>query len=298
MITLCTVKIDSHFLPFFIESLLRDTTLITEVVICNSKSSYANTNKFTSDLSDRRTVESNTAKIEYAVGKPSSSKLEHITFIEYPLELTAEFEGVTSQWAPSVHHCIGLQSTLDHVTNDWIMFCDTDVFFYPGMEKTYMDTMEKHKLNFIGVASQFPQSIGFFPLVTNMLVKKSDLPDPDFLVPHAPAAHFLWPLRCEELMSEFPKPDALIDTGYYLYLWAKRTNKNWFSFLPYDTHRYQTNYYRSNLKIKEKFPVQNILWHANGGSGKDREFTYLDQFKLALKDMLCKNSEIEAYESA
>jgi len=192
--------------------------------------------------------------------------------------------------SPSYFHGHGLKKLVEKATNDLILTCDVDMFFYKPVDVFYYELMEKYDLDIIGIShySATTTSQGFFPNVMNFLVRKSNLPDEDFCerFGHGPNAvdaanrpspqligeyflshYFVAGENSPVVRSKFANPSGIYDTGSLLYLWAVENNWKWHAFQTLDTHRYSGAYNRGTQKIKEKFkPKDYFLYHTVSGT--------------------------------
>lgn len=263
MITLCTVLIEpvKELASLMIESCLKKTKLITNIIIAQVDSPNGYTKK------------------------ESQGGVQIDTFSHtIPTGLNVSAFG----------HSLGLHACIERVQTPYIMFCDPDVLFLEDTPSLYLKLMEKFSLNYIGCsheyAVQHPET--YFPYVVNSLVKKTDLPDNNFLEgflyyrgkltsagndsldqlkQYAPATgKYLIRGFIPGMEKDFPnaflkdenkKHTIDYDTGHLLYLWALQSKWRWLSFLTPDVHHYNTGYYRSNCNVKPGLPKMNLLYH-------------------------------------
>jgi hypothetical protein len=146
------------------------------------------------------------------------------------------------------------------------MFCDPDIFFYRPVDELYLNLMKKYKLNIIGIshssAAKFVYT--YFPNVMNLMVKKSDLPDENFMKDRVNGK---WLTRAElfDLAGNFPNPKGEFDTGCFLCYWAILNNWKWLSFQTQDIHTYCPIQNRGNVK-PEKLDKEKMLYHATSST--------------------------------
>ncbi len=186
-------------------------------------------------------------------------------------------------------HGLGLNACIDRASQDYIMFCDPDVFFYMPVDEFYLDTMQKYDLNYVGVShhNAINQAFSFFPYVINSLVKRDTLPDKDWLKgklklrgpmlhrtellpddPGEPAdGQYMIPNPIPEFVERFPNksPTSLFDVGCNLWLWNEERKGKWLSFQTTDCHTYNSIFNRGNVKA-ERFPKQKLVYHLGSGS--------------------------------
>jgi hypothetical protein len=264
MISLGTVtrKGMEPVLEIFIESILQRTKLIDEVIIVNA----------------------------------SSEGSEEINFEQRNIK----FRKVNCNFNT---HAEGLHECIDRATNEYLMLSDPDIFFSSAIDELYISLLEQYALNVVGVSHHAAnnQSYLYFPCVMNMLVKKSQLPDADFLRGHCRArpsilrakppaiepaeevldlveGKYLVTGPIEKYIDVFPNKDinCHFDVGCNLYLWAVQQKWRWLAFQTLDCHWYRTTYFRSNVKELKVPPKQKLLYHYTSGATRNPE-----NFKIA-----------------
>lgn len=286
MISVCAVTVaqdheqknNSVFEPMFIESVVEKLNLVSEIIICNLS---ARENSFR----ERQIKGKKIINIGY------SSNFFH-----------KHSHSVNDFKLLHLGHPLGMRHAIENASNDLVLLCDTDIFFYSAVDELYHNIMQKYDLSYIGACphGSILYSCKYFPNVLCMLTNRKYLPDKDFMynkfsvqdivcgksgeckilsddypaVPEFLNGEYLIGRKIEEVAPEFPNPEGLFDTGVYLYLWAKRNNLNWLGFQPADIHIYTSQIYRTNLKIKDRLPIQKLFFHATGGS----RCLYLDKF--------------------
>lgn len=259
MISLATVFVEktTEYQQVFLRSVLEKTELVSEVMIC-------------------------------CVERPSDFREEWtergIRFVKFGPSASYAYKPI-SYHGPSMQHGLGIHACIDAASNDYIFCSDPDVFFYSAVDKIYHNTMDKYKLNYIGCGRHSAGNdccYGYFPYIHNCMVRRSDLPGPNFMAgeytrrrvekdiiyhpetgPEVFPGKFLFPMRIEAYDHYFPYPDRAFDTAMYLYVWAKQKDWRWLSFLTSDRFNYTTQYIRTsdNLKIKERLPFHKLIYH-------------------------------------
>ncbi len=187
-------------------------------------------------------------------------------------------------------HAAALHYGMSHVTGDYIMFSDPDIFFYGPTDELYLRMMEIYDLAVCGISIATPPilSATFFPAVINCMMKKCDLPDSEFLkccmrqncmwVHNDPEMKMLTPVNGQWIMpgavvehwKDYPNPNGTFDTMCNLWQWCRENNRRWMSFQTMDSHSYDTALYRTNFKLRDKLTRQKILYHVNGGTSAIR----------------------------
>lgn len=277
MISLCSVILDNmeETWGILLDSILRKTKLISEVILVKVDEEY------------------NGEEVWVERG---------IKFRKFGYLLTGE----------RLHgHALGLHKGIDVVQNEYIMFCDPDIFFYTSVEELYFELMNNYGIDIVGVShhAATDQAFLYFPCVMNMMVKKSNLPDGNFLkgdirlrttVLRNPKGEpddidllevehkYLTVGPIPKYIDYFPNKNfkCRFDVGCNLYLWAQQQNMKWLSFQTLDCHIYTTTYYRTNVK-QIKIPIprkQKLLYHMTTGtlSGLNCDLIK-DQYKSALE---------------
>jgi hypothetical protein len=251
MISLCTVTLDcleKYFEKIFLDSILRKTKLISEVLLAKvdaEKSFYK----------------------EWQVGS--------IKFIKF---------GCPNYQIHGIQHAIGLHECIDRAKNDYIFLSDPDLFFYNAADEIYFDLMKEHNLNIIGCSHHHSveHSATFFPNQISLLVRKNDLPTPKFLENKLKIrgykseenqvnlktnfpGKYLIPGAIPEYVDLFPNKNGLFETGCNLWIFNKERNWKWLAFQTLDCNTYSTLYHKCNLKIPRP-QKQKLLYHCNHGT--------------------------------
>lgn len=291
MISVCSVTIaqdheqknNSVFEPMFIESILNRLPLVSEIVICNVS-----------------------AREDFY--REINVKGRRIVNIGYKSNFFHKNEYSTNDFKLlHLGHPLGMKHAIENATNDFVLLCDTDIFFYTAVDELYHNLMIKYNLSYIGACphGSILYSCKYFPNILCMLTNKKHLPNNEFLygefivqdiicgrsgdckilsseypsVPEFLHGEYLLGRKIDAVAAEFPNPEGLFDTGVYLYLWAKRNNLNWLGFQPSDIHMYTSQIYRSNLKIKDRLPIQKLFFHATGGSRRLYLNKFIEEYK-------------------
>jgi hypothetical protein len=238
MITLCSVLLNTiqSYKDILIESILQKTKLISEVIFAN-----------------------NSIKVGYY-----KEWIErNIIFKEYGSQEDLPAKDCGNQ------HAFGLHYAIDRTTKEYIYLCDPDIFFYTAAEEFFFDVMKKHNLQAVGASHHSAAQLAgtFFPWHGNIIMKKSDLPDKDFLKDNLLVkGKYLMAGTGSDQAEVFPNPSGNFDTASALWLWAKNKDWKWLSFQTLDSHTYTTQYFRGNVKIYDKFKKQNLFYHAVSGA--------------------------------
>jgi hypothetical protein len=273
MITLCTVVLDSceRYLPVLVESIVEKTKYISEVLIAkpDGKKDYS-----------REWIDRNIRFLEFT----HSEELFH-------------------------SHSLCLHECIDRAKNDFVLLCDPDVFFYSAAEEVFLDLYHKHELGAIGTShhNSINQAQAFFPYIFNLLLRKSTLPDANWmkgLIKTPPVlllgqkdryetakimdGKWLLPGAIPGYWERFPNHgnNAIFDVSCNLTLWAQDQNWKWLSFQTTDCHTYTTRYFRGNFKIKEKIPFRKLIYHSVGSTNERNEefLNYIDIYKSSKKE--------------
>lgn len=239
MISLCSVmieKLEDKYKDVFLESILRSTKLISEVVIANNDK----------DTTYFKCWEE-----------------RGISFKEYGSQENFRQRDCGSQ------HGLGLNYAIDKATNEYVYLCDPDIFFYSAAEEFFLNLKFKYDLHAIGGSHHSAAQLAgtYFPWHGNILVCKSDLPPASFLEDELPVkGKYLLAGAGHSHAEIYPNPTGNFDTASSLWLWSKQSNWRWLAFQTLDTHLYTTQYHRGNCKITEKFEKQKLFYHAVSGS--------------------------------
>lgn len=201
---------------------------------------------------------------------------------------------------------------ISECVNPYIIISDDDViFFKKHFDEMYLKFHQKYNFNIIGVSHprHDNQAYGIFPSVINCLVKKTDLPDREFLKDDLFIRKYLRafktnegqnppPFPCNGMYltgapplsryAEFPKPGKLFDIGCNLWLWDKDKKSRSLTFLSQDEHKYNTNCFVSTIdEFDEYIKDETLLMHAQcysknniGAEDKMKEWLKLNGKKI------------------
>lgn len=273
MITLCTVVNEytqnpsvlqyggphfEYWEDILIDSINRTTTMISEIVVSSVGMTEAQWREGLSQQKQRKSVGTIPIKRIYDGTCPHVSQ----------------------------GHAYGLHNALSAATNDYVMFCDPDVFFYTDVPKLYYDLMTTLDLAVVGVThySPFIRAEACFPSVLCSLYKKSTLPAPDWmsgriivydpnpLSGHLEHAYTMTGIKVDgkyithgpmpEVAQFFPNPEGLYDVGCKLWYWNYERGGKWLSFPPLvDMQTYMTDKHYANFEVPNTFSSQQLLFH-------------------------------------
>lgn len=198
-------------------------------------------------------------------------------------------------------HATGLHYALEYASNEYIWFCDPDVFFLSSADDIFLDCIKNYNLNAVGVShfNTLEQSYGYFPCIISYLTKKSNLPSPEWLNGDFHAwsgmrlshrcrkifptpGKYLMPGPLPSYQYSFPNPDGIFDAGCNLWLWNEHKKGRWMSFhLEKDRNAFRNNggvsnivyplnynmkNYKTNFGLDVKMPDQDILYHRTRSS--------------------------------
>jgi len=258
MISLCTVELEGLeiFTDLLIKSLVKNTKLISEVLIAKIGVG----------------LESNT--VSYDIDRIKITKFNY---------------SLAQRTQQGVEHALGLHACIDRSQTEYIFLSDPDIIYYSPVESLYLDLMTQYNLNIIGAShhSAAIMAYTFFPWIGNCLIKKSNLPDENFLEGYLKDGtipmngKFLIPNKIDEFVNDFPNPKGHFDTGSNMTIWNKYKNGKWLSFQTIDCHNYTTTYCRGNVK-PHRLPKMKLFYHLVGVSNNRPEF--LEQFTKAFEN--------------
>ncbi len=277
MISLCTVVVSrmNKYMSVFYDMLRRHSKLINEVII-------AKTDDHRGSSLDKVWMDGG---IKYNM---FASRIPSKTIPKFkPSELAQVWCG----------HAYGLHDCLKRVSNEYIMFCDPDIFFCMNVAETYLELMDKYSLNIVGIGHFNPRQQCYldFPCITCCLVKRSTLPDDKFMGgafwvmnglqrTYPPVRHYFcygkWLMPgIASVPTDFPNPDGSFDAGCNLYLWNKAVDGKWISFAKHDEGLYRTGQYASNFSTKIDLPDQNMLIHRIEGARGADPTKYIEMYE-------------------
>lgn len=297
-ISLCTVSIDEikDWLEIMVQSALRKLHNLYEIIICDVDAEFYKQEKQEKigNVVIRRIslplLYEFTDLVNFNISRYICHRSSIITIKDlanYNKRAIVEIKG-------SFGHALGLHECINNAHGDYIFFCDPDVIFYTNVDEIYLELMIKHNLNYVGCAHETAEKLpyGHFPYLANSLVKRTDLPDTNFLTNYIyfnDCLRMPESLECfKELRKQFNQtskylvrgcipevvdkfgipPDKIMymdfDTGSNLYIWAIENKWRWFSFLSKDCQNYKTSFYRSNCKITDRLEINKLIYHQWG----------------------------------
>ncbi len=189
-------------------------------------------------------------------------------------------------------HALGMHHALDRATQEYVMFADPDIFFASDTDEFYLDCMEKYDLNIIGVSHHWAHALAgtYFPYVINCMVKRNTLPGPGWHasllrakknsihLPMSENEHLTdpgYPVPGKWLVGSpliefqhlYPRSERfpIFDIGCNLWLWNEERKGKWLSFQTMDVNNYYTSVYRTNFKLRDKFPKRRLIYHLTTG---------------------------------
>lgn len=195
-------------------------------------------------------------------------------------------------------HALGLHAGIARASKEFVMFCEPDLFFYTNVDEFYLDLFNRHELNIIGIThhNACGECSTFFPYPMNLMVKRRALPDENWMKGYLKFGRGLHKLEkgtketnlqnadgkfliqgpIPEFQDRFPNqsPGCWFDIGCNLFLWNEDMKGKWISFQTLDTHIYTTKFYKSNFKLKEKFPGQKLVYHQTNCCGGSKQVAY------------------------
>ena len=171
-----------------------------------------------------------------------------------------------------------VEKIIQEAKNEYLLLSHPDIFFYEDAPAILKNLMDKYNLDIIGCA--LPGAYGgtfhcqgCFPNLIFTLVKKSCLPDENFLKDKITLSGINFDgcyfIGCDKLepglMNLYPYPDGHIDTGFLLYICAIKLGWRWLAIQTGDLHNYDTKYYKSNIK-EIKLRPQKLIYHQSGAT--------------------------------
>jgi hypothetical protein len=261
-------QIEEYIECYLLENILKKTKFVDEILIAKV------------DADENFKVENNLGKIKYLkFGCPTQSLFENIPS-------AAAFGGI--------QHAHGLHACIERAKNDLILLSDPDILFYENVDEIYLNLLDTYKLNLVGCSH--PKSIeftcGYYPNHLNMLLRKSDIPNTDFLNDHlknrpyktndiAPISYkfpgkWLIPGAIPEYADLFPNKNGYFETGCNLYILGQQQNWRWLSFQTIDCVNYSTLYRRCNFKPLPTIKNSKLLFHLNNSFCITSELAKLD----------------------
>jgi len=267
MISLCTVTLDriNKYAEILLDSIKRRTTLINEVLIAQP-------------IDPRKKNIGDDKDLHWS-------------------ERGIDFHKLYYHCKEEMSHSIGLHHAIDNSSkeNEYVLFSDPDIFFYPKADEIYLELMNKYDLDLLGVShhNSTNQAQTFFPYIFNLFAKKSSLPPAtwkedlikprDVFIynlnnPHIPFYdHELTPGKYlvqgpmpgyYHLFPNHDEDNAIYDVSCNLWLWAHEQNLKWISFQTTDCNIYTTKYFRGSIKIKDRLGNRKLIFHAVGSTNE------------------------------
>ena len=165
-------------------------------------------------------------------------------------------------------HACGLHQALGRATQEYVWMSDPDVFLLNSTDKIYLDLINKYNLHMIGITHFNPvgQSYGDCPCIINCMMKRSDLPTPNWLGGFQAQTSmrvsenstnvfsvgdcWLIPGPIKEQQDKFPNPNGIFDAGCNLWLWNEEKKGKWISFFldPKEIAEKSFSYHLSTFK--------------------------------------------------
>lgn len=277
----------NDYIHVFTDSICRRTTNVSEVIMVKVDSSHE--------------------------GIINERQLGNIKFRTIGYNLLDHLEGYKSPgWAYMVcGHAFGMHHAIENSTGEYIWFSDPDIFFLNKVDQIYLDLVSKHNLDVIGVShfNAKEQSYGYFPCIINCMIKRSILPDSEWLkeqlwirsgmqlienpqpLIHTPGK-YLVAFPIPEFQDQYPNTAGMFDTGCNLWIWNQQRKGRWLSFYLDEWHNcfrynrgfnkmiYPMNYkigrYKTNFGLEENVPSADLLYHRTRSSLESgREFKKL-----------------------
>lgn len=265
MISICTVILNrlQPFLDINIESICEKLTYVNEVLICNVEQD--------SSYDQEKTINGKTFK--YFGGK------QNLFQVSDAISICAQ-------------HAFGLHMAIERATNEFIWLSDPDIFFYNTVDAIFLNLIESYNLNCIGISHQnaINEAFGFFPTITNLIVRKKDLPDNTYLKKELPLNFevpnkYLFPGRANIEDEFYYNPKGHFETGCNLVPWAIKQNWRWLSFQTLDCSSYSTLPYRNQPRLNIKLPKQKLLYHSGLAAGPHNKIIpFSNAYKIFKED--------------
>jgi hypothetical protein len=261
--------IEKYLEQYFLQNIVQKTELIDEILIAKV------------DADESFKTEKNLGKIKYLkFGCSTQNLIENITH-------SVAFGGI--------QHAYGLHACIDRSKNDLVFLTDPDILFYNNLDKIYLDLLNTYNLNLIGCshASSIEMASGYYPNQLNMLLRKSNIPDTNFLNSQLEnrgykisddleLTHYKFPGKwlvpgpIPNYVDLFPNKQGRFETGCNLYILGKQHNWKWLSFQTTDCVSYSTQYRRCNFKPLPSIEKTKLLYHLNNSLCITRELEGLD----------------------
>lgn len=162
-----------------------------------------------------------------------------------------------------------------------IILQDPDTYFQIDVPKYYLELISTYNLSIIGIQNKLNPAYGLFPSVISCMIKKSWLPDDNFLINKLLIRNY-WSLTIKSLQNndngiiangkyliqgpikeevdKFPHSDKNFDVGSNLWLWNQKKQGKWLSFQENGCN------FTSNIEINIKKPIISPVFHIRGGT--------------------------------
>lgn len=276
MITVCTVIVEpiKSLLDQFLKSIYDNTTEVSNVIVVN-----ADAKTFCQD--------------QIRVGKMC------ITQIDLPVKTYFGKPLHDLNTGAGIQHAIALNYAINSVTDEYVLLSDPDIFFMTKIDDFYLNLIKEHKLDIVGCSHQdaLSHAYRFFPNHVNCMVKRTSLPDKNFLINELKIRNsytsdkddviienetvnaYLLPGKIPGYSHLFPNLDGYYETGCNLWIWATKQKWRWLSFQTADRHVYNTRYFKGSEKFP-RMPFIDILYHATHSASFAEERTnFVNKFK-------------------
>lgn len=265
MISLCnsTVERQLPFTKIMCQSIAKRSKLISEVCV-----TISDVENYSENWID------NGIKFTFRGGKP----------LLFPL-IGKELNNT----ARCIQHAAGLSRAVEMATNDYIILSDPDIFYRTPVDEIFYDLLKVYNLDIVGVShpAALTQSFTFYPNVIHSLVRRSSLCDEGFLRnndwllkhPHMKEVKNaekvvdeikylnLTPCAVKDNINLYPNQNGHFECGSNLCLYGIMHDWKWLSFQTTDVHNYTTQYFKSNIKIKERIQRKDLFYHQVGSAG-------------------------------
>lgn len=298
MISLCTVIVPGMegYLKVLADTLKKSTRYVDEVLVAQSDDEEAGL--------DRTWVEGNIKYRLFSVTIPRT-KLPLEEIHKYQRWTVYKYTEGTGAWMGDMAgHAFGLHACLDRAKNDYIWFCDPDVFYfnYFKVDEYFLTIKERLNLDLIGVSHWRWQEQCYlvFPTVINALVRKDKLPPADWLegklyVPYRlrvderpirtlPVNKWMIPGPIPDYYQWFPNPNGMFDTGCNLWLWAHTNKWRWLCFQLNERNFYSAMCHKKNFDGTIELEDHALLYHWTFGAHRPIE-EYIEVYKKTLSQL-------------
>lgn len=184
-------------------------------------------------------------------------------------------------------HAVGLHQCIKRAKNDYLILMDHDVIIYkPGFDQFFLEILDNHDLTMLGLQHYKPpmrQAFLHFPTVITAMVRKSQLPQSDWLAGKLKYRHSIipdkndpadnYPIQHEnffmiqtpipDMRHIFPNPEGHYDTGCNFWIWVAETGGRWMSFLRgFEKGMYSTRSINNFGLPEDHFGHGRLLFHS------------------------------------